>query len=1011
MNNDVYENNTYYEDNNQSLDTELYTDGDDKKPKLLFIIIGIVIAIIIMLIIIVACSKINKKSSNNYLNSLTVSNGELSPKFNKETLKYSVATTEEIVTVYCSSENSKSTTSGCNKKIYLNDNCIEHNINVTAQDGKNKTYTLNICKVNSNTPIIKSIDLSTDKYTNEDITININAESEIPLHEKAYSIDGGETWQESNEFTISDNITLNIKVRNEMNGEASQTKEITNIDKTIPVVEIIGSIQNGVETTANVVLSAIVTPSETISGYSYTWYKNDSIIKGANKSSYTATSSGKYRVVVKTGSGNSMTSTIYNVIKKSGGSNSSSNDSTNNSSNKYSLSFNVYSNTNSWTKNPVTLTIKEVKSSKGLANTPYSFDGGKTYQSSNSKQITQNGNVVIVVKDKNGNINTKTVTISNIDNVEPKVKIVEKNGILTAEITNKQLIKSPITYEWVANNNFVKDANNYFYDTKSSAGEYLVYVKTQSGYSVKSDVYKINAMINPTASLSITSSDWTKNDVTLTATVKNGTAKTYTWYKGNEVYSKCTTKTCVIKDSEKATTYGVVVTTSDNKKTNKVTKTVKIDKTIPVVKISGTTVNTELSASVSNESKVYSGISGYKWYDSNNKVVSSSSKYTPTKAGTYYVIATSNSKVSSEKTSVKVTSPSASVSTPIASLSATYSSGKAYNSSVWSSTDVTLNATVKNGNAKTYTWYKGTAKYSACTTKTCVIKDSEKATEYGVVITTKEGKTTKKVTQTIKIDKEKPKVSITGTKVVGNKLTINVSNNLSGVKNYQWFYRKTGETGSYTLISGATGKTYTAAKAGSYYAKVTSNAGIAVSANAVTVTSSDSSSNITASLKASTTSWTSGNVKLTITVNGGTFKSATWYYGNGSKSSCSSSSATCTISVNAADTQYYAKVVTKEGKTITTGKVTVKIDKTPPTVSIKYTCKKVGCTLTGSATAKSGIKSCGWYRDSVSNSILSTSKTYTPKVAAKYIYKCTSNSGLSKNTSVVITGTNSNLTK
>lgn len=998
--NDSYVSNFEFQDYSDDKDSELYNDGDDKKPKI-FIIIGIIIVIIIFLLLfIVACSKINKKSSNSYLKTLSVSKSELSPKFDKKTLKYSALTGEEMVTVYCSADSSKASTSGCNKKVYLTESCSEHEINVTAQDGSKKTYIVNICKADSNSPIIKSIDVSPSKYTNEDVTVKINAESEIPLNEEAYSIDGGETWQSSNEFVISDNTTLNIVVRNEIGGEATQTKIIKNIDKTSPTVELIGTTPSGVESSSNVVLTANISPFETISGYSFKWYKNGTLIKNANKSSYTTSSSGKYSVVVSTGSGNSVSSTQYEVVIKSSGKGSSSsgnkgssssgsggssssgnkgtsgsgNSSSSSSNSSYSLSFEVHANNGSWTKDPVTLTIKNVKSSVGLADKPYSFDGGVTWQSSNSKLITQSGRYSIIVKDKQGNNSNKNILVDNIDNVVPKIKVTNSNGTLKVTVENASSIKSPISYEWFSNGKSVKKGENS-YNTNHAAGSYYVVVSTESGHSTKSEVITIAASVQPTATIKSSSTDWTSNDVTLTANVSNGTAKSYVWYKGSSPYSKCNSKKCVISDSGKAK-YKVKITTTDDK-TVEASSTVLIDKTssISISKITGSKVGDKLVPTM-NPANPPSGYTKYVWKNSKEVVVSNSKEYTPKSADKYSLTVQSGAGKEATKT-VSVKASTASISS---------------NKTGWTSEKVTLTLTVNDkNNVKSITWYHSTSgaskgskgSVSSCGKDyTCTVGSSDLQTKYYAIVTMKNGEVITTNDVDVLVDKAKPEVKISGDKWTGGtlKVTATPTSTKSGNVKYQWY-----KDGS--KISNATSGTYKTSKSGKYYCIVRTVAGTEVKSSPITV------GDITASIKASTSSWTSGNVKLTITVTNGTFKSATWYYGDGSKSSCDSSKSTCTISVNA-NTSYYAKVVTKEGKTITTNKVNVKIDKTNPSVSISRTCNYVGCKLTGSASAKSGIASCYWYKDSTSSSSLSSSSTYTPKVAAKYIYRCKSNSGL-----------------
>ena len=110
-------------------ESSLYSDGEDKKPKLIIIVVGIVLLLIILLIILFACSKTENTKISTELNTVTISNGEINPKFDKNTLEYEVVSEKDSVIIRCSAESSKATVSGCNKQIYLSDVCKKHNLN------------------------------------------------------------------------------------------------------------------------------------------------------------------------------------------------------------------------------------------------------------------------------------------------------------------------------------------------------------------------------------------------------------------------------------------------------------------------------------------------------------------------------------------------------------------------------------------------------------------------------------------------------------------------------------------------------------------------------------------------------------------------------------------------------------------------------------------------------------------------------------------------------------------
>ena len=82
---------------------------------------------------------------------------------------------------------------------------------------------------------------------------------------------------------------------------------------------------------------------------------------------------------------------------------------------------NITQNPAGWTNTDVTLTVTASDAVSQLADTPYSYDGGTTYVSSNTNTYGSNGEKSIKVKDKAGNILTKTYTISVIDKKEPEI--------------------------------------------------------------------------------------------------------------------------------------------------------------------------------------------------------------------------------------------------------------------------------------------------------------------------------------------------------------------------------------------------------------------------------------------------------------------------------------------------------------------------------------------------------------------------------------------------------------
>lgn len=84
-------------------------------------------------------------STNNNLSQLSVSTGELSPKFNASTTSYKVAVKNEVssINIQATAADSKAKVSGTgNKKLNYGNN--KFSVVVTAEDGSKKTYTIQV---------------------------------------------------------------------------------------------------------------------------------------------------------------------------------------------------------------------------------------------------------------------------------------------------------------------------------------------------------------------------------------------------------------------------------------------------------------------------------------------------------------------------------------------------------------------------------------------------------------------------------------------------------------------------------------------------------------------------------------------------------------------------------------------------------------------------------------------------------------------------------------------------
>ncbi len=134
-----------------------------------------------------------------------------------------------------------------------------------------------------------------------------------------------------------------------------------------------------------------------------------------------------------------------------------------------------------WTNKNVTLIVHAID--YGGSEIEYSFDGGETWQSSNEYEVENNGTIEIKVKNNDGNTDTKSYDVTNIDKITPIVSISDNiydsgiiiladdengSGIASVKVNGNTLEKREgYTNQWI----FVPEQN----------GTYTIIVTDQAG--------------------------------------------------------------------------------------------------------------------------------------------------------------------------------------------------------------------------------------------------------------------------------------------------------------------------------------------------------------------------------------------------------------------------------------------------------------------------------------------------------------------------------------------------
>jgi hypothetical protein len=108
-------------------------------------------------------------------------------------------------------------------------------------------FSLNVGAPDTILPTITGITGNPTNWTNQPVTITVNATDNVGLNATAYSFDGGQTWQQSNQLTTSIMQVLEIRVRDTSGNIASQQVTINRIDTNDPAILLAGNWKNTFE--------------------------------------------------------------------------------------------------------------------------------------------------------------------------------------------------------------------------------------------------------------------------------------------------------------------------------------------------------------------------------------------------------------------------------------------------------------------------------------------------------------------------------------------------------------------------------------------------------------------------------------------------------------------------------------------------------------------------------------------------------------------------------------------
>ena len=176
------------------------------------------------------------RSKNNYLSSLVVSNTNIS--FNRDTLVYNLSTTSDNVQISATKDDNKASVTGTGR-FNLNYGTNTYRVNVTAENGSTRTYTININRedTRSSNNNLKSLTLSKGNlnFNKSTTTYNVDVDKdttsvkiEATLEDVKASFENGFGPRTIN--LNPGNNTIYIKVRNEIGNVKTYTININRED-------------------------------------------------------------------------------------------------------------------------------------------------------------------------------------------------------------------------------------------------------------------------------------------------------------------------------------------------------------------------------------------------------------------------------------------------------------------------------------------------------------------------------------------------------------------------------------------------------------------------------------------------------------------------------------------------------------------------------------------------------------------------------------------------------------
>lgn len=362
-----------------------------------------------------------------------------------------------------------------------------------------------VVKIDLSLPIV-NISKDNIEYTNKPVKISVRADDMLSGVDKIILPNGNQIVGSSADFSVSQNGTYKFTVIDRAGNEVERSATVDNIDIIPPVVTLTPSTT---EITRNPII-VTVNASDNLSGINTIKLPDGTVLGGKTTTTFVVEKNGSYDVEVTDNAGNKTIQTI-SVSNIAG-------DLTNDD---YSISYKL--NPSTWTNKDVTISLS-VMDVNGITNITNPDGSVKTYNNQTNVtldyKVSKNSDYTFTIKDRLGNIITKTITVSNIDKTHPTLDISYPPE-WTNQSTNITIIaedaQSGVDYIILPDGNKVSNSNANYSVTNS--GQYAFKVADKAGNTYTYYVKVVNIDKNKPNIEIINETNW-NNKQSIPVTIK-----------------------------------------------------------------------------------------------------------------------------------------------------------------------------------------------------------------------------------------------------------------------------------------------------------------------------------------------------------------------------------------------------------------------------------------------------------------------------------------------------------